>query len=87
MTLGPIMLDIRGSSLEPDERDILNHPMVGGVILFSRNYESPEQIAELTKSIRQATQSKLLIAVDQEGGRVQRFRDGFSLLPACHLLG
>lgn len=87
MTTGVIMLDIRGTELEQDEEEIINHPMVAGVILFSRNYESPEQIADLCRQLRAAATQRLLIAVDQEGGRVQRFRQGFSDLPACHLFG
>ncbi len=86
MSLGPIMCDLRGIQLEADEREMLCHPHVGGVILFSRNFESPEQIAELTNSIHELRQPRLLIAVDHEGGRVQRFREGFSRLPACALI-
>ncbi len=85
MALGPIMCDLRGLQLEEDEREMLCHPHVGGVILFTRNFESAEQIAELTKSIHAIRHPRLLIAVDHEGGRVQRFRDGFSRLPACAL--
>ncbi len=81
------MCDLQGPVLEPEERDMLLHPHVGGVILFARNYESPEQVAALTKSIHVLRQPHLLIAVDHEGGRVQRFREGFSLLPACGLIG
>ena len=86
MSLGPIMCDLRGLQLEADEREMLMHPHVGGVILFTRNFESPEQIASLTKAIHELRQPHLLIAVDHEGGRVQRFREGFSRLPACALL-
>ncbi|MFT5396286.1 MAG: beta-N-acetylhexosaminidase [Gammaproteobacteria bacterium] len=86
MTLGPIMCDLRGLQLEADELEMLMHPHVGGVILFTRNFESPEQIAALCKSIHDLRQPHLLIAVDHEGGRVQRFREGFSRLPACALL-
>ena len=85
--LGPVMCDLRGLEMEADEREILMHPLVGGVILFARNYESPEQVAALTKAIHALRQPHLIIAVDHEGGRVQRFRDGFSLLPPCELIG
>jgi beta-N-acetylhexosaminidase len=85
MSLGPIMCDLRGFQLEADEQEMLCHPHVGGVILFTRNFESAEQIAELTKSIHELRHPRLLIAVDHEGGRVQRFREGFSRLPACAL--
>ncbi len=81
------MLDVREIELQSDEHEIIQHPLVGGVILFSRNYESPEQITQLCKSIRNAKESPILIAVDQEGGRVQRFRKGFTLLPASHQIG
>ena len=81
------MCDLRGLVLEKDEREMLLHPHVGGVILFTRNYESPEQIIALTKAIHDLRQPHLLIAVDHEGGRIQRFRDGFSRLPACALIG
>ncbi len=81
------MCDVQGPVLQPEERDMLLHPHVGGVILFARNYESPEQVAALTESIHALRQPHLLIAVDHEGGRVQRFREGFSLLPACGLIG
>ncbi len=78
--LGPVMFDLRGQSLNGEEREMLRHPAAGAVILFSRNYESPEQIAGLIQSIR-ALRPQLLIAVDHEGGRVQRFRPGFTRLP------
>ncbi len=77
------MCDLQGTELLPDEREQLMHPRIGGVILFSRNYESPEQIATLTKTIHALRQPHLIIAVDHEGGRVQRFQEGFSRLPAC----
>lgn len=86
MSLGPIMCDLRGLQLEADEREMLCHPHVGGVILFTRNFESIEQLTALTQSIHELRQPRLLIAVDHEGGRVQRFREGFSSLPACALL-
>lgn len=81
LPIGPIMLDIAGLSLASDEKEKLNHPNTGAVILFSRNYQSPEQITTLINSIREARNGKLLIAVDQEGGRVQRFLPGFTRLP------
>ncbi len=87
MSLGPIMMDLRGTTLENDEKELLLHPLVGGVIYFSRNYESPEQIAALSKEIHGLREPRLLIAVDHEGGRVQRFQDGFTRLPALQLVG
>jgi len=75
------MLDVAGLTLAADEKDKINHPNTGAVILFSRNYQNPEQVTELINSIRAARNGKLLIAVDQEGGRVQRFQQGFTRLP------
>jgi beta-N-acetylhexosaminidase len=66
---------------------LLLHPLIGGVILFSRNFDSPKQLIQLTSEIHKLRQPALLIAVDHEGGRVQRFHDGFSQLPACGLIG
>ena len=87
MTLGPVMLDLAGESLSSAERNRLLHPLVGGVLLFSRNYRSPEQIAALVREIHDLRQPRLLIAVDHEGGRVQRFREGFSRLPPLRRFG
>lgn len=87
LRLGPIMCDIDGPQLDADEGEILLHPLIGGVILFSRNFDSPNQLIELTEKIHRLRKPSLLIAVDHEGGRIQRFRDGFSRLPACGLLG
>jgi len=81
------MLDIEGVALTPADRDLLREPAVGGVILFTRNYVSPDQIADLVAEIRALRTPPLLIAVDHEGGRVQRFREGFSAIPAMRHLG
>ena len=87
MSLGPVMLDVAGFSLNDDDRKRLAHPQVGGVILFTRNYESPQQLAGLCEEIGTLRDPQLIIAVDQEGGRVQRFRDHFQVLPAMGQLG
>ncbi len=79
--IGPVMLDIEGLTLAPHEHEKLQHPNTGAVILFARNYENPQQVTELIDSIRAVRSGPLLIAVDQEGGRVQRFQNGFTRLP------
>jgi len=83
---GPVMMDLAGPSLSAVEREQLGHPAVGGVILFSRNYATPGQLAALTAAIRRC-RPELLIAADTEGGRVQRFRRGFLRLPPAAAYG
>ncbi|MCK8515695.1 beta-N-acetylhexosaminidase [Methylonatrum kenyense] len=84
---GQLMVGIAGLELSAEECHLLRHPQIAGVILFSRNYQDPEQLAALTNSIHRLRDPALLIAVDQEGGRVQRFRDGFTRLPPMAALG
>jgi beta-N-acetylhexosaminidase len=79
--IGPVMLDVEGLTLTQHEQEKINHPNTGAVILFSRNYQNPKQVTELINSIRAARDGDILIAVDQEGGRVQRFQNGFTRLP------
>ena len=87
LPLGPAVIDVLGTELTDEDRARLRHPAAGGVILFSRNYESPEQLAALTGEIDKLREPALLICVDHEGGRVQRFREGFSLIPPMRELG
>ena len=88
LALGPLMVDLSGTTLSPQDRQRLLHPSVGGVILFSRNFESRQQLQQLCTQIHELREPALLIAVDHEGGRVQRFKsDGFTPLPPMRALG
>jgi beta-N-acetylhexosaminidase len=87
MRLGPVMVDVAGLELTPDDIERLQHPQVGGVILFARNFAAPLQLIQLAHSIRELRAPQLLIGVDHEGGRVQRFRHGFTAIPAMTELG
>jgi beta-N-acetylhexosaminidase len=87
MSLGPLMVDLAGPSLTAADRELLAHPLIGSVILFTRNYVDPRQLQALCHDIRTVRSPPLLLAVDHEGGRVQRFRPGFSALPAARRIG
>ena len=87
MINGPLMIDIEGLEVTPQEADMLRHPLVSGVILFARNFDSVEQLSALVAQIHAVRSPRLFVAVDQEGGRVQRFHGDFSELPALRGLG
>ena len=84
--LGPLMLDLEGLSLTGRDRELLVHPQVGGLIFFTRNYQDPQQLQNLVEEVR-AIRPNIIIAVDQEGGRVQRFKEGISRLPPMGRFG
>ncbi len=86
MAPGPLMLDLEGTSLSDEERDLLLQSAVGGVIFFARNISSKEQFIALTAEVS-AVRPELLLAIDQEGGRVQRLREGYTILPPMQVLG
>lgn len=84
---GPLMIDIGGLELTDLDRERLSHPLVGGLILFGRNYQSPEQLMRLCDEVHGLRSPPLIIAIDHEGGRVQRCREGFTHLPPMRRLG
>jgi len=81
------MADIGGLTLTPQDREALKHPLVGGLLLFARNYSDPQQLKALCAELLKLKRPRLLLAVDHEGGRVQRFRVGFTRVPAMRTLG
>ena len=87
MNLGKLIIDIDGPELTQEDKDILRHPNIGGVILFARNFISVDQISKLINHIKALRSPSLIIYVDQEGGRVQRFKDGLTIIPSMELLG
>ncbi len=87
MSLGPLMVDLASDCISEEEKILLQSPQVGGVILFSRNFSTIERLITLIEEIHDLRHPRLLIAIDQEGGRVQRLREGFTQLPAINLLG
>ena len=86
MQSGPLIIDLLGTVLTVEERELLRHPLVGGIILFTRNYHTIIQLQELIQAIKKI-RPNLLITVDQEGGKVQRFQQEFTRLPALQEIG
>ncbi|MDX1454161.1 MAG: beta-N-acetylhexosaminidase [Gammaproteobacteria bacterium] len=87
MSLGPLLVDIAGHELDEEDLRVLKHPLVGGVILFTRNFASIQQLEGLVKAIHDVRSPRLLVTVDHEGGRVQRFRESFTVLPPARAFG
>lgn len=87
MSLGPVMMDLEGTEISQREMELLQDPLIGGVILFTRNFESIDQITRLVATIHAARTPHLLVAIDHEGGRVQRFHQGFTRLPPASVFG
>lgn len=87
MTLGPLMIDIAGTRLAPEDRELLKNPLVGGVILFTRNFATLPELEALVADIHALRDPPLIVTVDHEGGRVQRFRRDFTVLPPMRLIG
>ncbi len=83
LAIGPVMIDIEGQTLTSYDREKIAHPNTGAVILFARNYYDRQQVSTLTQDIKSVRNGPILIAVDQEGGRVQRFQEGFTYLPSA----
>lgn len=84
---GPLLADIEGLELSAEDGEFLRHPAVGGVVLFARNYRDPAQLRALTSALHALHEVRFIIAVDQEGGRVQRFVDGFTVVPSMGRIG
>jgi len=87
MTLGPVIVSVDGKILSDLEIHILQHDLIGGVILFAENFDHPHQLGDLVQSIKEIKSPELIVCVDQEGGRVQRFKEGFYVLPSFSELG
>jgi beta-N-acetylhexosaminidase len=86
-SLGPLIIDVQGTILTEEDKQLLSHSLVGGVILFTRNFESISQLIALVQQIKQLRTPALMITVDHEGGRIQRFRQGFHALPSLGSIG